>query len=94
MNIRYFATGEKVGRSRAGNLGMEKASGRYLNFLDDDDLFFADHVEVLVSQLIKGKKRAAYCVCLRDPGGDTQQGSIRVYSKTVQRSLTHRNSIK
>ncbi|MFQ6817781.1 MAG: glycosyltransferase [Blautia sp.] len=67
MDIRYYATGEKVGRSRAGNLGMEKASGRYLNFLDDDDLFFADHVEVLVSQLLKGKNRAAYAFAFETP---------------------------
>ena len=82
MNIRYFATGEKVGRSRAGNLGMEKASGRYLNFLDDDDLFFADHVEVLVSQLIKGKNRAAYAFAFETP---VEIHSRDPYEYTVKR---------
>ena len=67
MEIVYFATGEKVGRSRAGNLAMEKASGKYLNFLDDDDLFFADHVEVLVTQLLKGKNRVAYSFAFETP---------------------------
>ena len=82
MNIHYFATGEKVGRSRAGNLGMEKASGRYLNFLDDDDLFFADHVEVLVSQLIKGKNRAAYAFAFETP---VEIHSRDPYEYTVKR---------
>lgn len=67
LNIAYFATGEKAGRSRTGNLAMEKATGKYLNFLDDDDLFFADHIEVLVSQLIKGENRAAYAFAFETP---------------------------
>ena len=46
--IRYRATGERVGRARAGNLALADARGEWLNFLDDDDVLFADHVEVLV----------------------------------------------
>lgn len=53
LNVLYKATGEKQGRCRVGNLGMELAHGKYLNFLDDDDLFFADHVETLVQALAK-----------------------------------------
>jgi glycosyltransferase involved in cell wall biosynthesis len=46
--VRYQATGERVGRARAGNLAMQAARGEWMNFLDDDDVLFADHVEVLV----------------------------------------------
>lgn len=53
LNILYKATGEKQGRCRVGNLAMENANGKYLNFLDDDDLFFADHIETLVQALHK-----------------------------------------
>lgn len=67
LNILYHATIEKVGRSRAGNLAMEMAHGRYLNFLDDDDLFYADHVEVLVANLLKSGKAAAYATGLETP---------------------------
>ena len=82
MNIVYLSTGEKVGRSKAGNLAMEKASGKYLNFLDDDDLFYADHVEVLVSQLVKGTNRAAYAFAFETP--------IEVISKEPYRySIKH-----
>ena len=48
LALRYQATGERVGRARAGNLALRSATGEWLNFLDDDDVLFADHVEVLV----------------------------------------------
>lgn len=56
LNIKYYATGEKVGRCRVGNIGLSLCRGKYINFLDDDDLFFADHVEVLCNSLEKSKK--------------------------------------
>lgn len=62
LNIKYFATGEKAGRSKVGNLAMQRAQGKYLNFLDDDDLFYADHVEVLVQSLENTDCMAAYAI--------------------------------
>ena len=53
LNIVYKATLEKKGRCVVGNIGMQLANGKYLNFLDDDDLFFADHVETLVQAFEK-----------------------------------------
>jgi GT2 family glycosyltransferase len=44
---------KKVGRCIAGNTAMNMATGAFFCFLDDDDLFYADHVEVLVTELHK-----------------------------------------
>ena len=66
-NIVYFATGEKVGRSKAGNMAIRKATGVYINFLDDDDLFYADHVEVLAKELSKTENKAAYSFAFETP---------------------------
>lgn len=41
----------KVGRCKSGNAGLEQASGEFMVFLDDDDLFFAEHIETLVAEL-------------------------------------------
>lgn len=63
LNIVYSATNEKHGRCYNGNLAMKMATGDYLNFLDDDDLFYADHVETLVMALQRQPEyKAAYTV--------------------------------
>ncbi|MEC0245085.1 glycosyltransferase family 2 protein [Paenibacillus chitinolyticus] len=67
LNIIYLSTGEKVGRSKAANIALDTASGVYLNFLDDDDLLFSDHVEVLVNELNKNDKNVAYSVAFEVP---------------------------
>ncbi len=43
----------KSGRCIAGNAAMENASGKLMCFLDDDDLFYADHLEVLVAEWVR-----------------------------------------
>lgn len=60
LPLRYFGL-EKCGRSATGNSGLQQANGRWCVFLDDDDLLFADHVEVLVHALMsKPEACAAY----------------------------------
>lgn len=49
----YHATGKPLGRSKAGNLGLAKAKGEYLNFLDDDDYFYPDHLELMVATALQ-----------------------------------------
>ena len=60
LNISYICIEEYAGRSVKGNLGMETAKGEYINFLDDDDLFYADHIETLVQFLTQTEMNAAY----------------------------------
>ena len=60
LDIRYEATGGSGGRSRAGNRALALATGEWMNFLDDDDLLFADHVEVLVGAALAAGAKGAY----------------------------------
>ena len=69
--ISYFHC-PKVGRSVTGNYGLSKARGEFLMFLDDDDLLFADHVEVLLDVLLKdGDIVASYALSM-EVGTNTQ----------------------
>ena len=67
LNVRYHATGTKVGRARAGNIALAEARGEWLNFLDDDDLLFADHVEVLFDAAEKHGTKGAYGLAWETP---------------------------
>ncbi|MEO3945592.1 glycosyltransferase [Gorillibacterium sp. CAU 1737] len=60
MSIQYYATGDKVGRSHAANLALDKAKGKYITFLDDDDLLYADHIETLLNEIEEGHHSVVY----------------------------------
>lgn len=102
LNIRYYCTNERAGRSIAGNIGLEKAKGDYINFLDDDDLFFSDHLETLVSTMEHTKNLAAYSFGFEtpiivekvDPYIYTVKGYVSRYKDTFDKvKLSHHNYI-
>lgn len=68
LNLVYEATGKKVGRSAVGNRALSLATGEYLNFLDDDDVFFEDHIETLVMDLERHPEhKIAYSLAFDTP---------------------------
>lgn len=68
LNITYFSSPIQLGRSAAGNIGLGLATGQFINFLDEDDILLADHLEVLVNQLINHNERnIAYSLGLEAP---------------------------
>ena len=53
LNINYYATGKNVGRGRAGNIGIERAKGEFVSFLDDDDFYYPDFITGHVSKFME-----------------------------------------
>ena len=62
LNYVYEATGKKIGRCGAGNRALELAKGEYCNFLDDDDAFFDNHIQLLIDAVLKTNSMVAYAV--------------------------------
>jgi GT2 family glycosyltransferase len=62
LPIVYRALGQRLGRSHAGNLAMASATGEWMGFLDDDDVLFADHVEVLLYSAQRAGAKATYSI--------------------------------
>jgi len=77
LNVRYFATGENVGRARAGNLALAQAHGEWFNFLDDDDVLFADHVEVLMTEALRRGVLGVYGLAWETPTRVLAQDPLR-----------------
>lgn len=59
--LRVFSLQENGGVSRATNIGLEKARGRYVTFLDDDDEFVPHFLEETKRHL--ERKEVDFCWC-------------------------------
>lgn len=49
LTINYIELTKNVGRSRAANLAINAAKGDWISFLDDDDIYYPNHLSTLVS---------------------------------------------
>ncbi len=47
--LRYFRHDKNQGLAAARNTGLRAARGRYINYLDDDDIFYPQHLETLLT---------------------------------------------
>lgn len=61
--VTYVEFDRAKGRSAAANEGIRVARGKFINFLDDDDLLHADHVAKLAKYLEATGEKAAYSDC-------------------------------
>lgn len=48
LAYRYVRNETNRGRTAALNIGLENSRGRYIGFLDDDDVLYPDHLQTLV----------------------------------------------
>lgn len=65
INVRYFRITPAQGRSVAGNRALHEACGEWMCFLDDDDVFFSDHLEVLLQTVRDTQLLGAFALSWR-----------------------------
>lgn len=58
--IMYLRHKKNAGLAAARNTGIRAARGSHIGYLDDDDIFYPDHLETLVDCLVRNKQKAAY----------------------------------
>jgi glycosyltransferase involved in cell wall biosynthesis len=81
----------KSGRCLAGNKALEAATGQLCCFLDDDDLFYADHLEVLVAEWLQQPQLGAVYSLSYEVRTHVQSEEPWVY-ENVMHSLIHRQA--
>ena len=84
--IKLISLSKNVGAALARNRALEVASGRYIAFLDSDDMWEPNKLEVQLNFMIKNDYAftySGYKVC--DDSGTTTHGVI-----TVPKSLTYK----
>ena len=64
-NITYVKHDRNRGLAAARNTGLKLAQGKYITYLDDDDLFYPHHLETLVTFLETSEYQVAYTDALR-----------------------------
>lgn len=63
LNIRYYKK-DNAGPATARNYGIEKASGRFIGFLDDDDEYIDSHLSILHEYIVRNGMQAGLYVTL------------------------------
>jgi len=58
--ITYIVHMENKGLAATRNSGLKIAKGKYISYLDDDDIFYPDHLETLVTFLEGSEYKIAY----------------------------------
>jgi glycosyltransferase involved in cell wall biosynthesis len=85
---------QKDQRARNLNLGIEASTGRYIGFLDDDDVLYPEHVSTLVKLLEKSESTAwAYTdsvavICTNDALGNLYYKSQKLPFQKREYSLS------
>jgi glycosyltransferase involved in cell wall biosynthesis len=63
--IQYIQNPKNMGQTISLNIGLKNAKGNFIAYLDDDDIYFSNHLEVLHKFLSSKNCDFAYTNCIR-----------------------------
>lgn len=81
-HIVYAKHGRSLGPAAARNTGLKLARGKYVTYLDDDDLYYPYHLETLVTFLERTGHKVAYSDA-NEAHQIIEEGAYKTVSKNV-----------
>ena len=60
LSIKYLVHNKNKGLAASRNTGINSAIGKYIAYLDDDDIYYPDHIETLANFLENNDYKVAY----------------------------------
>ena len=85
IRLKYINRKENRGKAFSLNQALEQAEGKYIAYLDDDDLFYTDHIDTLVNALENETDcQVAYTDLYKAYCKVSTNGNRQVLSKVVE----------
>lgn len=92
--IRYYRAEEKCGVAKARNEAIQRAKGRYIAFLDSDDLWKPEKLEKQINFMKEKKSAFSFTACgVIDENGKSMNKVRHVPEKITYEELLHGNVI-
>ena len=85
--IKYIVHKKNKGLAAARNTGLKSAKGKYIAFLDDDDIFYENHLETAISEL-KQNEKVVYTDAVRATI-KKENGKNTIVNKSVPYSIDY-----
>ncbi len=87
--IVYIRNSENIGSAKSRNKGLNIAKGEYVTFLDDDDYYSSDKIEIQLKETIKNGYKISICnLILIGDDGNVIDKRKRRYFKNGEPLLT------
>lgn len=87
-HIKLFQVNPNKGAQHARNLGIKKASGEWITFLDSDDEYLPEKLSVCINKAIESNSPIIHCECLVKKGNnDTVLFNVPSYQGKALRDL-------
>lgn len=85
--ITYLNLETRIGQAGARNVALKAAKGKYVAYLDDDDIYYPNHLETLISFLETTSYKAAYTDAYRSAQEFDDKGNCVAIKRDVPHSL-------
>lgn len=83
MEIKYIKHAQNMNGSAARNTGIKNSTGKYIAFLDDDDIYLPDRIEFSVEKMDENKDLIGICVGVAHSYGKKIIGISQMSANTI-----------